>query len=182
MPRPTLHSSDDLLDAAAGLIAAGGPAGVSMASVAKAAGAPSGSLYHRFPSRGALLGGLWLRTVTRFQAGFVAALAAQDPHAACAAAARHVVRWSRRHPGEAGLLLRGPEDFGPAEWPEETRARVAAARRDLEAALKRVEGDLDRVVLVTVDIPYAVVRRHLRRGPVPRSAESLVADAVGALL
>ena len=56
MPRPAIFTLDELLDAAAALLAADGPSAVTMSAVARAAGAPSGSMYHRFPTRAALCG------------------------------------------------------------------------------------------------------------------------------
>ena len=75
MPRPARFTLDELLDAAAALLAADGPSAVTMSAVARAAHAPSGSMYHRFPTRAALCGELWIRTERRFHAGLGAALA-----------------------------------------------------------------------------------------------------------
>src|SRR5258705_4453627 len=108
MPRPALFTVDELLDAAAALLAADGPSAVTMSAVARAAGAPSGSMYHRFPTRAALCGELWLRTEERFRAGVSAALATSaDPQGRCVAAARFTVPLCRDQPGEAhGPLTR----------------------------------------------------------------------------
>jgi AcrR family transcriptional regulator len=192
VPRPTLHDTQQLLDAAVALGARHGPAGITMAGVAKAAEAPSGSLYHRFESRDALLGELWLRTVVRFQAGFIEALASDPPLEACVRAARHTVGWSRRHAPEAQILLRGARELGSAGWPPELRRRLDATQEQLDAALRDAadrlpsrRGDrLERVLLVTVDIPYAVVRRHLATpgGEIPAGAEALVEESARALL
>lgn len=192
MGRPALHDTQALLDVARTIAADHGPASVTIAAVSAASGAPSGSLYHRFDDRAALLGQLWLRTTGRFQAGFLEALASAPGAEGCVAAAVHVIRWSRDHPAEARLLLRGPEDFAAAEWPAPTRRRAASDRRALAAALReRATGlggpataALDRVVLATVDLPYAVVRRHLLTGPrakLPAGTEALVEHAARAL-
>src|SRR5262249_18696575 len=101
MARPARFSDNDLLAAAARVAAAHGPAGTTIGAIAKAAGAPTGSLYHRFPSRDALLGTLWLELVARFQQGWIDALAAYD----ATAAALHTPAWVRGHPTEARLLL-----------------------------------------------------------------------------
>ena len=50
-----------------------GPAAVTVDSVAQYLKAPKGSFYHRFASRDALLGELWLSIVLAYQPGFVAA-------------------------------------------------------------------------------------------------------------
>ena len=82
MARPARFSDSDLLDAAAEVAAAHGPAATTISAIAQAAGAPTGSLYHRFPSRDVLLGTLWLDLIGRFQAGWIEALEALDPEAA----------------------------------------------------------------------------------------------------
>jgi AcrR family transcriptional regulator len=136
MGRPAKYDTDTLLNAAAAIAAAEGPAAVTMVAVIKRAGVPSGSLYHRFPSRAALLGELWLRTVRHFQAGWLEALGGDDPRKGLVAAARHVVRWSRRHREEARLLLYGANEFAQPEWPDATRGAVREQQRDAEAALR----------------------------------------------
>lgn len=183
MGRRALHTTDALLDAALELLAAEGPAGVTMAGTARAAGAPSGSAYHRFGERAGLLAALWARTVTRFEAGFLAAVEEGDVRGAAA----HVAGWSRRHPAEALVLLHGASALGSADWPAADRRALAAQNRRLARALRdlarRIDVDPDRLALALVDVPYAVVRRHLSGGGrIPRSAEALVADAAEALL
>src|SRR3954470_21795085 len=101
MARPARFSDADLLAAAAHVAAEGGPAAATVGAIAKAAGAPTGSLYHRFPSRDALLGTLWLDLVGRFQAGWIEALEDGDAEAAIL----HTLAWVRAHATEARLLL-----------------------------------------------------------------------------
>lgn len=194
MARPPRFDSDLLLDAAVGLTAAGGPAAVTMSAVAKAVGAPSGSVYHRFAGRPALLAEVWLRTVERFQEGYFAVLdGGAEPRRAACSAARYVVAWSREHPQEASLLLYGAADFGRADWSEEHRrradagnARVLASLAALADALGVPGGDAqgrDRVALALIDLPLSVVRRHLRAGtPLPPHAEELTEACTAALL
>jgi len=188
MGRPAKHDAEKLLDAAAAIVAEEGPAAVTMVAVARRAGVPSGSLYHRFPSRAALMGALWLRTVERFQAGWLEALGGDDAVAALVAAGRHVVAWSRRNRAEAWLLLHGANEFAQPEWPAATRRAIEQQQRDAETALRGVAAvlgrdTLDRVVLAAVDIPYAVVRRRLRANePLSRRAEALVEESARALL
>jgi AcrR family transcriptional regulator len=191
MPRPARHDRDSLLDAAMALAAAQGPAAVTVAEVARVAGAPSGSVYHRFASRAALLADLRLRTVARFQEGFLAALRGEDPVSAAEAAASHVVDWARTHPDEATVLLYASADFAADSWPAEARARDAKLRAELERVLRRLakrlglsgRDGLERLLVATVDLPYAVVRRHLRAGtPIPGGAAGLVSVAARVLL
>jgi AcrR family transcriptional regulator len=190
MGRPAKHHAEALLDAAATIGAEHGPAAVTMVAVARRAGVPSGSLYHRFPSRAALMGALWLRTVQRFQAGWLEALRGDDPLAALVAAARHVVAWSRSNRDEALLLLQGTNEFAPADWPADTRRAIDHQQQDAEAALRAVAAalgggrdTLERAVLAAVDIPHAAVRRRLRGGDaVPDRTEALVEECARALL
>ncbi|MFI5912568.1 helix-turn-helix domain-containing protein [Dactylosporangium sp. NPDC051541] len=179
MGRPARHDADSLLDAAVRLVAAGGPKALTMAAVARAAGGPSGSVYHRFAGRPSLAAALWLRTVERFQAGFFAALAAGRP----AGAARHVVAWCREHPGEANVLLYRADDFDREHWSDEERAALDAMNRRAVHALRDLGGDFDKVVLALVDLPSALVRRHLRAGgEIPARAEELVEETAVLIL
>ncbi|MCX4962210.1 TetR/AcrR family transcriptional regulator [Streptomyces virginiae] len=192
MARPPRFDTDQILDAAVRLAASAGPVGVTMTAVAQAIGAPSGSMYHRFAGRAALLAEVWLRSVERFQEGYLACLHGDtDPRRAARTAARHVVGWSRAHPEEAVLLLYGPWEFGRADWSEEHtgradsgNGRVYAAIGDLAAALGATEPqDRDRVILALIDLPLSVVRRHLRAGdPLPPHAEDLAEESAAALL
>ncbi|MCX4632280.1 TetR/AcrR family transcriptional regulator [Streptomyces sp. NBC_01443] len=192
MPRPPRFDADELLDAAVLLAATGGPAAVTMSAVAQAVGAPSGSVYHRFPGRPALLAEVWLRTVEDFQEGYLAALDGDpDPRRAARAGARHVVAWSRAHPREAALLLYGAEEFGRAAWSEEYRERADRGNERVFARLGRLgaafgltgpEGR-DRIALALIDLPLGVVRRPLRAGhPLPPHAEDLAEESAAALL
>jgi AcrR family transcriptional regulator len=179
MGRPPRHDTDSLLDAAVRLVEAGGPKALTVAAVAREAGGPSGSVYHRFAGRPALTAALWLRTVERFQAGFLAALAAGSP----VGAARHVVGWCREHPGEARVLRYGAADFDHEHWSEADRAALEALNGRVMAQLRGLGGDFERVVLALVDLPAAVVRRHLRSGEgIPAGAEDLVAETAALIL
>ncbi|MFE2170217.1 TetR/AcrR family transcriptional regulator [Streptomyces sp. NPDC059447] len=192
MARPPRFDSDQLLDAAVRLAATAGPGGVTMSAVAQAVGAPSGSVYHRFSGRPALLAEVWLRTVEGFQEGYFDALRSDpEPRRAARAAARHVISWSRAHPQEASLLLYGPEEFGRSDWSEEHRARADAGNARVFASLRELgtalgaAGSLDheRFTLAVVDLPLTLVRRHLRAGDLlPPYAEDLAEQCAEALL
>jgi AcrR family transcriptional regulator len=184
MPRPARFTIDELLDAAAALLAADGPAAVTMSAVARAANAPSGSMYHRFPTRAALCGELWIRTEERFHAGMRAALAtSQEPQTRCVAAARFTVQWCRDHPVEAQVLLTGADALGEADWPVEMTSRRKRLHSTLRRMLAGMPSDLDRVNAAVIDIPYAVVRRHLvARRAIPASADVIVEQCARTLI
>jgi AcrR family transcriptional regulator len=189
MARPARFSEQDLLAAAARVAAAGGPAAATVGAIAKAAGAPTGSLYHRFPSRDVLLGTLWLDLVGRFQAGWIAALEQGDPEAA----ALHTPAWVRAHPREARLLLlHRREDFLAGDWPPDLAERAAHVNDRAGAVLRaftRAElGDdlpasVRRVRFALVEIPYAAVRPYVDTGqPPPPDVDALVLTASQAVL
>ncbi len=190
MGRPALHDTETLLDVALTIAAERSPTSVTIAAVSAASGAPSGSLYHRFDDRAALLGQLWLRTTGAFQEAFLDALGSTVGIDGCVTAAAFVIRWCDDHPAEARLLLRGPEDFAAADWPPAIRRRATADRRALTKALQARatelgEPTLDRVLLATIDLPLAVVRRHLQastKAKLPDGAGALVEQTARAVL
>ncbi len=185
------YDTAQLLDAATALVARSGPQAVTMSALAEAAGVPNGSVYHRFAGRSALLAEVWLRALESFQSGYLAAVAAGDPYDAAAAAARHVVAWSAGNPELTAVLLYSAADFGAAGWPEDAAARLSAGnRRTLRAVrtLARALGattpaDLERVTIAVLDVPYGIVRRHLRGGSkIPPYAADLAANCALAVL
>ncbi|MFD3688502.1 TetR/AcrR family transcriptional regulator [Nocardiopsis sp. NPDC058631] len=194
MGRPARFCTDDLVETATALAAGGGPAAVTMAAVARGAGAPSGSLYHRFPGRPALLAAVWLRALESFQAGCRESLSAGPALGAAVDTARHVVSWSRAHPERARVLLHRPSDFEAPHWPEADRARWESANAGVGELLARVADGLrepgedearsrERVLLAVVDLPLALVRRHLPGGAgIPEGIEELAADSARRLL
>ncbi|AFM15955.1 transcriptional regulator [Mycolicibacterium chubuense NBB4] len=184
MPRPARYTADALLDAAADLLDAEGPAAVTMSAVARATGAPSGSVYHRFPTRAALCGQLWVRTEERLQDGLIAALSGTaDAQQRCVAGALHIVAWCREHPVEAQILLAGPDALALPDWPEPLTGRRKRLQRKLRKALADIPDDASRVTAALIDVPYAIVRRHLRaRQSIPAGADAIVADCARALI
>ncbi|MFV9634126.1 TetR/AcrR family transcriptional regulator [Mycobacterium neumannii] len=184
MPRPARFTVDDLLDSAAAVVAERGPAALTILAVARAAGAPSGSMYHRFSGRAALCGELWMRTEERFIAGFAEALSGPaGTRARCVAAARHTVGWCRDHPAEAAVLLAGADALCASGWPSELHARRRRLHRRLRRLLAGLHAEADRVNAAVIDIPYAVVRRHLLSGAaIPPSADAIVTECAEALI
>jgi AcrR family transcriptional regulator len=191
MGRPATHTTAQFLDAATTLFAEGGARAVTMAATAKAAGAPNGSIYHRFPDRPALLAELWLRTLRDFQDLFAATLGDAASVDAAVEAATSVVRWCRKHPKGARVLDAGKQAFGPADWAPAAVAAVTAAEEELRKVVKHATTTLppltgctdEDVVLALVEIPRAVVHRYLSTGrtPPPKAAD-LVERTVRKLL
>jgi AcrR family transcriptional regulator len=180
MARPAFDHAN-FLDAALVLVAERGPLAVTVASVTERLKAPVGSFYHRFPSRDALLGELWLKTVLAFQHGIELALAAGDG----LAAALHTPSWVREHLDEGCLLLLyHRDDFVHGDWPPKLQEEVAAhtqrARSSLENFARTAFGsagpdELRRAQFVLAEVPVAAVRQHLRRRePPPPIVDDLI--------
>jgi AcrR family transcriptional regulator len=193
MPRPVLHAGDHVLDAARDLVLEGGPRAVGIRDISARSGAPSGSLYHRFGSRDALLARAWLRAARRFQAGFVAALdAAAEPGDAVAAAARWSVGFARTQSADARLLLGHSRaallDAEPrgavADELATVNAPIEKAVRDLAARVHGRPGidALEWISYALIDLPLAVVRRHLLAGTLTDQTAARLAAACRCLV
>jgi len=112
----------DFLAAARALAAERGPAAVTVGAVVERLKAPVGSFYHRFVSRDALLGELWLAGVLAFQEGLFAAIETGDG----LMAALHMPTWVRANLDDACLLLlHNQRDFVQGEWPAALKQGVA---------------------------------------------------------
>jgi AcrR family transcriptional regulator len=181
MGRPALVTPSEILDAACRLLASGGVEALTFRAIRSALGISNGSLVHAFATRDALVTALWLRTVRRFEEGFVAVLTTGAPRRAIVGAAIWVIHWARTHPSEAGLLARN-----------ELRQRHGRRRARLASALDEVASRLDpadvargrRLVrFAAIDVPHAAVRAALDWGrPLDALDEELVRRAARAAL
>lgn len=185
MPMPPRYTVDQLLDHALALFHDGGLDAVTIAGVARQAGAPSGSIYHRFASRDALVASLWLRTVERFQEAYLAALAGDDPVRAAHDAVDHVLRWVRANPAEAALLVR----HGPDDVLADVDGELARHGEQLQRRLERAMGawrqrhparlSTARARFALVDLPYGAMRPYLQAGrPAPDELDVIVHQAM----
>jgi len=187
MARPKIYSTSTLLDAARDLAVEGGVPAATVDAIARVTGASSGSIYHRFGSRGGVLIAAWQRAVTSFHDGFVVALAEPEAREAALGGARWVIEFSRRHGQDATLLATVRPDEVFAGAPPSARGDEAVAH-ELKALTRRLTGTssvaaVQRVQMAIVDLPYGVVRRYLAFGqPIPRALEPDVCVAVSALL
>lgn len=192
MPRPTKFSTDSMLDAALEVVADDGVGALTMSAVATRLGAPSGSLYHRFPSRAAMAGALWLRTQQRFQTGFLEALEHPDPMTAARRAAANQVSFSHDHRLDALLMMRyRSDDLLRNEWPDDQVAQYKRERRRLSVAITGLQRSfgfddresLRRITFAVIDVPYTAVRAAIVAVRLPDDlAARLIDEAVVALL
>ena len=188
MGRP-LFDNAGFLAAARALAYERGPSAVTVDSVTQRLKAPKGSFYHRFASRDALLGELWLKTVLAYQEGFVAAIEAGDG----LRAALHTPAWARRHLDDARLLmLYSRHDFVQGDWPAPLRRGVAAQAERFEACLRMFARDafgragraeMRRARFVLAEVPLVAVKPHLqRRERPPKLVDELITKTYRAIV
>ena len=193
MPRPRLHPTETMLDAARDLLLAEGSPSATMEAIAAASGAPTGTLYHRFGSRDQLIARLWLRAVYRSQASFVAAMERDDAREAAVAAAMSIIDFCEEHPEDARLLasfrredlIRALPDGPLAEELHVLNRPVERAVVQLAQRLygKRSRAAIDRTLLVVFDLPYGAARRHLvMKTPLPAYLRIDLSFAIRAVL
>lgn len=184
-----IFSNTDFLNAALALAAERGPSSVTVGAIAGILRAPTGSFYHRFASRTALLAELWLNTVESFQVGIGEALDAGDG----LRAALHTPAWVRAHPDEGRLLLLyHRDDFVEGNWPEAFRGRLAEQEQRGQARLRKFAratfgragtNEVRRAQFVLSEVPVAAVRRHLlRREPPPKIVDELICTTYQAVV
>ena len=166
MARASKYSAEQILDAAAEVVHERWRE-ATVAQVAERVGAPSGSVYHRFPSRDALFGALWGRSIRRFHEGLVRAADLTDGADALAAMTVHVPRFCRDRPldAKAMTLYRLPDLLRLV--PAGDRPALATINDEvndgLREALRRRFGRLDDALfrlglLATRQCPYGLVR------------------------
>jgi AcrR family transcriptional regulator len=193
VPRPQVHPTDTMLDAARDLLLGEGARSATMEAIADASGAPTGSIYHRFGSRDELIARLWIRAVYRSQASFVAALERDDPREAALAAAMSIIDFCEEHPADAQLLVAFRREDLVKTIPHAALAEeLAVLNRPIERAVvglaRRLYGRptraaLDRTLLAVFDLPYGAARRYLISGaPLPKALRADLSRAIAAVI
>jgi AcrR family transcriptional regulator len=184
-----LFDNASFLAAARALACERGPGAVTVDSVIQRLKAPKGSFYHRFSSRDALLGELWLKTVLAYQEGFVGAIEAGDG----LAAALHTPAWARLHLADARLLLLySRHDFVHGDWPAALKRGVREQAQRFESCLasfarqafgRAGAAQLRRATFVLADVPIAAVKAHLEhREPPPMLVDELITKTYHAIV
>jgi len=180
----------DLVAAASRIAARLGPARATIAAIAKEARAPVGSMYHRYPSRGALLAEVWIAAAERFGAQFSAILATARDADALTEAALITPRFAREDPAAGVVLFAHRRDDYLDEAPEESRAQaaklVSALQKELAGTAKRLlPGDprgRERLAVALIGIPYGAVRVFLPQAVPPPDIDAAIAAAARAAL
>lgn len=189
MARPAKFTVDQILDAARDA-AVEHWRETTIAHVAQRVGAPVGSIYHRFPSRDALFGALWARSIRRFHEGLLVAAEIEDPRASLAAMARHIPQFCRENPGDAKAmtLYRLPDLL--EKVPAEQRDELGGINDEVNATLRgvtarrygRITERRYRLALVgTRQCPYGLVR-PLIGGDIPKEFDAICVAATEGIL
>jgi AcrR family transcriptional regulator len=193
MPRPAKHDETRILSAAASLVAARGPKAATITAIGTAIGAPSGSIYHRFPSRNELLGRLWLTKAAFFQNRWAQALKDTNARRAGLEAALSLPRAVREDlEGARIMLLHRREDFLSQDWPPELQKeaeRLGAQVKDALADITRRLFGRNTVsarhvaTFAVLDLPFSAVRRFVAAGKAPPALlDDLVSTAYAAVI
>ncbi len=191
MGRPAQIDEKGLIEAATLVAARLGPAATSIAAISKAAGIPTGSIYHRLPSRDALLAEIWLSAAARFQTLALETFEAARSLEEAAEAALVTPRFARSdHAAAVVLNSHRREEFIRAEAPVEYRiraAKLAAALRDgIAATAARLLPDdvkaKEKIAVALIGIPLGAVRVFLPQAVPPAEIDESIKAAVFAAL
>ena len=179
MVRIAKYNEDGFIESAIQIAAQCGIGAVSMASIASKAGAPIGSLYHRFDSRNTVLARAWLKV----RADFRGEVSCHWAHGDTWLAVEALVQWCRSKPVYARFMLQSDEapDFG--ELPAQLRAELEADQAELDAAftrcvqtlLPRVDNPGHVLRFILIGAPVAIVKPFLSQNlPIPPSINAVL--------
>ncbi|WP_207480219.1 TetR/AcrR family transcriptional regulator [Arenibaculum pallidiluteum] len=208
MVRLARFSADAFLAAAVAIVAESGPSAATMGAIARRSGAPTGSIYHRFESRAALLATAW----TGIHGAFVEAVAPSLRAGDALRAALAITGWARGDADAARFLLLNESGalFDGAPLPDPLRAEIrrqeeeldaafqaclAAARDRAAARMERQDGGKPpdgirvgvdeaaaRARFLVFDGPIALLRPYLLAGTeIPGHVDRMIAEMHGAV-
>ena len=176
MVRTAKFDAGAFVEAAIDLIADGGPAAASTTAIARKVGAPTGSLYHRFESRAAVVATAWVDV----HGLFVARIDPLLRSGRLTDAALAIAHWAREDITRARFLLLN-EGGAIVDEPPPEHLRLEIGRQEdridaaFQACLAACEVDprdneaVARVRFLVFDGPIALIRPHLlaKRRPPP---------------
>jgi AcrR family transcriptional regulator len=188
MVRLARFSPAAFVEAAVALVAEGGPSAASTAAIARRVGAPTGSVYHRFESRAAVLATAWIDVHDGFSARVLPRL--ETGRGLDAALA--LLAWARAERVRARFLLLNEPGalFDDAPPPDGLRAEIARRELAVDAAFAAFLGTdpalapeaAARWRFLVFDGPIALLRPHLLGpGPVPAFLDEVVREMHGAV-
>lgn len=183
MVRQAKFNEDNFIDGAIEIAAQCGMAAVSISAIAIKAGAPIGSVYHRFDSRGAILAQAWLRVKADFRREVASLWDNGDTWAGVAA----MLHWCRREPVYARFLLQceGQPVFFSETLSAELHQMLETEQAALDACFARCAlalhhkmhtDNIDAMLhFVLIDAPVAIVKPYLTQNqPIPASVDAML--------
>ncbi len=179
MVRLAKYNEDSFIDSAIQIAAQCGIGAVSMASIASKTGAPIGSLYHRFDSRGTVLARAWLKVRADFRADVTCHWERGDTWPAVAA----FLQWCRSKPVYARFMLQSEvaPDFGELseQLHAELEADQAAFDADFERCLQALPAHVDQpghvLRFILIGAPVAIVTPFLNQDQaIPPSIDAVL--------
>jgi AcrR family transcriptional regulator len=185
MVRTARFSAEHFIDAAVALVAEGGPGAATMQAIARRVGAPTGSIYHRFDSRSAILAAAWNVSYGALAKVLVPLLQAGRPREAALA----LLPWAGedRHRARFLLLHEPVSLFEDAPPPEPFRQEMERLEGEMDQAFRNCiarfsdgilsEEDLARAKFLIFDAPIAILRPHLlTESAIPAFVGQMIAE------
>jgi AcrR family transcriptional regulator len=185
MVRLAKFTEAQFIDSAIDVAAQCGVNAVSMSAIALKAGAPIGSVYHRFDSRGTILARAWLLVKTDFRHDVASRWRGGDSWDGVAG----LLDWCRRKPVYARFLLLGDDGLiFDAGLSPETLAALEAEQAELDACFEQcalalkdkadaVDADAVAPMLrfILIDGPVAIVKPYLTNNqPIPACVDAIL--------
>jgi AcrR family transcriptional regulator len=180
MGRKAYFKNEEFIDSAIQIIAEEGLGALTIAGLSTRMTAPIGSVYHRFPSRDALIAELWLNIIESFQNEWLKLLQTDGLQATL-----FCMEWVRTHPNEARvMLLYRIEDLTSGDWPKDLQKRAQRLFKELKEGIasftKKQFGsitkeNIDRTLFAINDAPMGILRRYMHDNKIPPES---VADLI----
>jgi AcrR family transcriptional regulator len=187
-----VFSTEAILDAAREVIVTRGARGATVEAIARQAGAPVGSIYHRFSSIDELLARVWLRAVRRNQQRSLEVhLTDENPLQSAQAVALAMYDQCLAEPLDTLLLDALSRAELLAITAGELREELESVNTEIEAMMARLArvllGRADRaardlVLLALVDLPHGFAHRQLSSGRAAPARRERLPSTVAAVL
>jgi len=181
----------EILDAALSCFTARGVDGTTIADIRQRAGATTGSIYHFFAGKDALVGALYVEVLRAYRASLLERLArARSARSAVRGIVEHYLDWVGERPEAASFLFEARRSPAVAAVEDEIRANNRDLFRGVRAQLARLgvaaAGVLPPDLLIAMVIGPATTyaREHLAGHAATdlRRARRILADAAWAAL
>lgn len=158
---------------------------VTIQEIVRESGISSGSLYHRFGSREALLAEAWLDALLAFQARFLAALEEGGEEAGLQAALA-TPRFCREEPDRARILVQCRQsEFLCSDSPRPIKDKIETANANAFARISDFASgfgvDFETAKVAMVGFPLGAVKLYIPARPVPMIVDDWISEAFRAV-